>query len=77
VCWRTGFVAGRPHEPIKVLEGFSWSTPEMIFEELQRFIRARQRLRDSGGDEDTLYQLDENIAIVRQRGYECYPSKFG
>jgi hypothetical protein len=77
VSWRTGFADGRPHEPIKVLMGLCWSTPEMIFEELQTLIQARQRLRASGAHEDDLHQWDEQIAIVRQRGYECYPSKFG
>ena len=75
VCWRTDFVD--VHEPIKVLESFSWSTPEMIFEDLQSFIRVRQRLRARGAHEDDLHQCDEQIAAVSQRGRECYPSKFG
>jgi len=79
VWWETGFefFDDRPHEPIKVLTGLSWSSPEMIFEELQYLIQARQRSRDRGADEDTLlHQWDEAIATVGQRGYECYPSKF-
>ena len=77
VSWGTGFpVDGRPHEPIKVLMGLSWSTPEMIFEELQSLIRGRQRLCNRGADEDTLHEWDEEIAIVHRRGSECYPSKF-
>ena len=71
------FFDGRPHGPIKVLGGFFWSTPEMIASELQSFIRARQRAHNDGVPEDELHQCDEQIAIVRQRGRECYPSKFG
>ena len=75
VWWET--VDDRPHEPIKVLGGFSWYSLEMIFSELQAFIHGRQRLCDWGVHEDTLHQWDEQIAVVGQRAYECYPSKFG
>jgi len=46
VWWKTEFefFDGRPHGPIKVLGGFSWSTPEMIASELQSLIRGRQRV---------------------------------
>ena len=73
VWWHTEFV---DYEPIKVLGGFSWSTPETIASELQSFIRARQRAHNRGAHEDTLAKWDEQIAIVSQRARECYPSKF-
>jgi hypothetical protein len=77
VWWETGFVDGEPHEPIKVLMGLSWSTPEMFFSELQSMVRGRQRLCEHGAGEDYLRKWDEQMAIVSQRARECYPSKFG
>ena len=75
VWWKTEFefFDGRPHGPIKVLGGFSWSTPEMIASELQSLIRGRQRVCNGGVPEDELHQCDEQIAIVHRRGLRVLP----
>jgi len=78
VWWETEFeFFDGSHKPIKVLGGFSWSTPEMFASDLESRIRGRQRVRDLGAAEDYLHRWDEQTAIVRQRASECYPSKFG